>query len=108
MRRTTSRMTKTSFIFLVPLLAPWVSLCAIHQQPAKLPLQQRHYLLAKQLIEDNCVDCMGGTKAGMENGIQEMQAALATGFADDKAAYKLLADAYNAMTTYVRKRRKGT
>jgi hypothetical protein len=81
-------------------------LCALSQQQStpqqtrKLSVGERHYLNAKRLITNNCIDCMGSTKAGMEQGIQEMQAALDTGFTKKKAAYKLLADGYNAMITF--------
>jgi hypothetical protein len=70
------------------------------QQSPRVSIAERHYLTAKRLIRNNCIDCMGSTKHGMEQGIQEMEAALAAGFTDQKAAYKLLSDAYNAMTTF--------
>jgi hypothetical protein len=92
-------MKSNILISLIVLLAG-SQLSANPQQTRRISVAQSHYLRAKRLIENNCVDCMGGTKAGMENGIREIHAALAAGFADHKAAYKLLADAYNAMTTY--------
>jgi tetratricopeptide (TPR) repeat protein len=93
-------MKKNRFISLVVLVAG-LQLGAIpQQQTPKVSIGERHYLNAKRLIENNCIDCMGSTRAGMEQGIQEMQAALSSGFTNRKAAYKLLADGYNALTTF--------
>src|SRR5580765_3925110 len=97
--RTASRHEKNRFISLVVLVAG-LQLGAIPQQTPKVSIGERHYLNAKRLIENNCIDCMGSTRAGMEQGIQEMQAALSSGFTNRKAAYKLLADGYNALTTF--------
>jgi hypothetical protein len=60
----------------------------------------QHFQKGKQLIEDNCIDCMGGTQQGMEQGIKEMEAAINAGYRDKKAAYELLSDAYGDMSTY--------
>jgi hypothetical protein len=90
---------KDSLLSLI-VLAATLHLAAIMQKVSKISSGEEHYLRAKHLIENNCIDCMGSTRAGMEQGIQEVQAALAAGFADQKAAYKLLADAYNAMITF--------
>lgn len=62
-----------------------------------------HFHKGKQLIENNCIDCMGGTQAGMEQGIREIEAALEAGYGNRKAAYLLLEDAYAHMTTYTGK-----
>src|SRR6266851_2086169 len=61
---------------------------------------QAHFLKGKQLIEDNCIDCMRGTQAGMEQGIQEMNQAIEAGYPGKKAAYKFLLDAFKHMQTY--------
>ncbi len=66
-----------------------------HLSPA-----EQHYLRGKKLIESNCTDCNGGNAAGMEEGIHEVEAALTDGFTNQIAAYKLLSDAYNAMSAY--------
>ena len=87
--------------FLCPMiLLTGLTLRTFAQQAQTVSLGDKHYLNAKNLIENNCVDCMGSTKDGMERGITEMQQALAAGFTDRKAAYKLLADGYNAMITF--------
>ena len=64
---------------------------------------QKHFERGKKLIENNCIDCMGGTRAGLEGGIREIQAALQAGYGDRKTAYKLLSDAYAGMITYTEK-----
>lgn len=59
---------------------------------------------AKELIEiENCIDCEGGTQKGLEAGIAEMKQAIADGYPDKAAAYKLLDDAYSNMGTYTDK-----
>jgi len=62
-----------------------------------------HFASGKKLIDANCIDCMGGTQAGMEQGIGEVETALKEGYQDRKAAYELLADAYGEMVTYTGK-----
>jgi hypothetical protein len=64
---------------------------------------RKHFERGKKLIENNCIDCMGGEQAGLEGGIREIEAALQAGYRDQKAAYKLLSDAYAEMTTYTEK-----
>src|SRR5262244_2548035 len=87
--------------FLCPMIAlTGLTLCAFAQQAQTVSLGDKLYLNAKNLIANNCIDCMGGTKDGMQRGISEMQEALAAGLTDRKAAYKLLADGYNAMITF--------
>ncbi len=61
------------------------------------------FAAGKKLIEANCIDCMGGSQAGMEHGIGEVETALKEGYRDRKAAYELLADAYAEMVTYTGK-----
>src|ERR1700682_2292149 len=62
-----------------------------------------HFAEGKKLIEDNCVDCMGGTQKGEEEGIRELETALQEHYAKPVAAYNLLADAYANMSSYVQK-----
>jgi tetratricopeptide (TPR) repeat protein len=46
---------------------------------------------------------MGGTQKGEEEGIRELEAALQAHYEQPVAAYKMLADAYANMATYVQK-----
>jgi predicted O-linked N-acetylglucosamine transferase (SPINDLY family) len=62
-----------------------------------------HFLKGKQLVEENCIDCMGGTQQGEEQGIRELEAALQAHYESPIDAYKLLANAYANMSTYVGK-----
>ena len=62
-----------------------------------------HFAKGKKLIEDNCVDCMDGTQKGEEEGIRELETALQAHYAKPVDAYKLLADAYANMSSYVQK-----
>ena len=64
---------------------------------------KKHFERGKQLIENNCIDCMDGSQAGLEGGIGEIEAALHAGYDDRKTAYKLLSDAYAGMITYTEK-----
>jgi tetratricopeptide (TPR) repeat protein len=62
-----------------------------------------HFVRGKKLIEDNCIDCMGGTQKGEEEGIRELEAALEAHYEKPVDAYKMLAEAYANMSTYVGK-----
>jgi tetratricopeptide (TPR) repeat protein len=62
-----------------------------------------HFARGKKLMEDNCIDCMGGTQQGEEEGIQELELALQAQYEKPVEAYKALADAYANMATYVGK-----
>ena len=62
-----------------------------------------HFARGKKLVEDNCIDCMGGTQKGEEEGIRELEMALQADYDNPVAAYKLLADAYANMSTYAQK-----
>lgn len=62
-----------------------------------------HFARGKRLIEDNCIDCMGGTQQGEEDGIRELEMALQAHYEKPVDVYKLLADAYANMSTYVEK-----
>jgi hypothetical protein len=55
------------------------------------------------LIQSNCVDCMGGSRAGREEGVGEIEDALKAGYSNKRAAYKLLLDAYGELDTYTEK-----
>jgi tetratricopeptide (TPR) repeat protein len=83
------------FILLI-ILATRLTLAVVQDvEPAK------RFLKAKQLIEENCSDCMGATREGLEQGIGEVTKAIDQGYKDRVAAYKLLARAYNTLTIYV-------
>ncbi|HET9407883.1 MAG TPA: hypothetical protein VFO39_11650 [Candidatus Sulfotelmatobacter sp.] len=62
-----------------------------------------HFARGKQLIEANCIDCEGGTQQGEEEGIRELELVTQSNDSNTVAAYKLLAEAYANMTTYVDK-----
>jgi hypothetical protein len=64
---------------------------------------QKEFARGRHLIQSNCVDCMGGGRAGMEQGIQQIENALKAGYPDKKAAYKLLLNAYSNLATYTEK-----
>jgi hypothetical protein len=68
--------------------------------PAAAQSSAEHFAIGRELIENNCIDCQGGTQAGMEDGLREIEAALAQGLPDRIPALKLLADGYTAMITY--------
>lgn len=59
-----------------------------------------HFAEGKKLIEDNCVECMGSNRSGLEQGIAEMQKATDLGYQPAKDAYKLLANAYGNLRTF--------
>jgi len=60
---------------------------------------ERDELFAKgrALIDDNCGDCHGATRLGLQAGIEAVKQALELGLADEKAAYKALAEGYNTL-----------
>jgi hypothetical protein len=64
---------------------------------------QKEFARGRHLIQSNCVDCMGGGRAGMEEGIRHVEAALKAGYPDKKAAYRLLLNAYSNLGTYTEK-----
>ena len=51
----------------------------------------------RRLVEANCADCAGATRRGLEEGIAELERALAEGHADDIAAYRLIVAALNVL-----------
>jgi hypothetical protein len=64
---------------------------------------QRQFARGRYLIQSNCVDCMGGNRAGMEEGIREIEEALKAGYPNQKTAYRLLLNAYDDLATYTEK-----
>jgi hypothetical protein len=64
---------------------------------------QKQFVRGRRLIESNCVDCMGGGRAGLEQGIRLVEEALNAGYPNKKAAYKLLLNAYAELATYTEK-----
>jgi tetratricopeptide (TPR) repeat protein len=62
-----------------------------------------HFAKGKKFVEENCIDCMGGTQKGEEEGIRELETALQAHYEKPLDAYKLLADGYANMSTYVGK-----
>jgi hypothetical protein len=48
----------------------------------------------RRLVEDNCGDCMGGTRQGLEDGVAALRRAFDAGYSEPAAVYRLLADAY--------------
>jgi hypothetical protein len=64
---------------------------------------QKEFVRGRHLIQSNCVDCMGGGRPGLEEGIQLVESALKSGYPDKKAVYKLLLNAYSNLATYTEK-----
>jgi len=77
---------------LVPLVSRWQTSSAYH------------LARGKKLVADNCIDCMGGTQEGEEEAIRELELALQQHYAEPIEVYKLLAEAYANMSTYVQKK----
>jgi hypothetical protein len=80
-------------------------LCAagLAQETPKASPAQKHFALGRKLIQANCVDCMGGGRAGVEQGVSEIEEALKAGYPNKRAAYRLLLDAYLTLSTYTEK-----
>ena len=93
------KQSTVSMSWIFPLVATilMVSFLQAQDTPAD------HFAKGKKLIEDNCVDCMDGTQKGEEEGIRELETALQAHYAKPVDAYKLLADAYANMSSYVQK-----
>lgn len=49
----------------------------------------------QRLVEENCGDCMGATREGLELGIQKIEEAMKLGIVDLADAYRSLGEAYN-------------
>ena len=62
-----------------------------------------HFAKGKKLIEENCIDC-GGTRAGVEEGMSELQKAIDLKYEPAKDAFRLLADAYADLTTFTKEK----
>jgi hypothetical protein len=54
----------------------------------------------RELIQANCVDCMGGNRAGLEEGIKEIEQPIKAGSVQKKEGYQLLLDRYANLLTY--------
>lgn len=67
---------------------------------------QKQFVSGRQLVKSNCIDCTGGTRAGMEEGIRAVEEALQAGYPDQKAAYKLLLNAYDELAPTQRRIRQ--
>jgi hypothetical protein len=80
-----------------------VSVAAFSSAQAAAKLGQKQFARGRQLIQSNCVDCMGGGRAGMEEGVRAIEEALASGYPNIRAAYKLLLSAYADLATYTEK-----
>jgi hypothetical protein len=80
-----------------------VSLSGFAPGQAAVKPGQKQFARGRQLIQSNCVDCMGGGRAGLEQGIQQIEAALKAGYPNKRAAYKLLLSAYADLATYTEK-----
>lgn len=88
-----------SMSWISSLLAIMFVVCSLQAQDTPAD----HFARGKKLVENNCIDCMGGTQQGEEEGIRELEMALQAHYENPVAAYKLLADAYGYMSTYVQK-----
>jgi len=62
-----------------------------------------HFARGKGLVEANCIENMDATQQGEEEGIRELDLALEQHYEKPVDAYKLLAEAYGNMQTYVQK-----
>jgi len=80
-----------------------VSLAGFAPGQAAVKPGQKQFARGRQLIQANCVDCMGGGRAGMEEGVRQIEAALKAGYPNKRAAYKLLLSAYADLATYTEK-----
>ncbi len=80
-----------------------VSLAGFAPGQAAVKPGQKQFARGRQLIQANCVDCMGGSRAGMEEGVRQIEAALKAGYPNKRAAYKLLLSAYADLATYTEK-----
>jgi hypothetical protein len=80
-----------------------VSLAGFAPGQAAVKPGQKQFARGRQLIQANCVDCMGGNRAGMEEGVRQIEAALKAGYPNKRAAYKLLLSAYGDLATYTEK-----
>jgi hypothetical protein len=84
-------------------LSLMVSFAGFASGQAAVKPGQKQFVLGRKLIQSNCVDCMDGSRAGMEQGIRQVEEALKAGYTNKKAAYKLLLSAYSNLDTYTEK-----
>ncbi len=77
-----------------------VSLAGFAPGQAAVKPGQKQFARGRQLIQANCVDCMGGSRTGMEEGVRQIEAALKAGYPNKRAAYKLLISAYGDLANY--------
>jgi hypothetical protein len=84
-------------------LSLMVSFAGFASGQAAVKPGQKQFVLGRKLIQSNCVDCMDGSRAGMEQGIRQIEEALKAGYPNKKAAYKLLLSAYANLATYTEK-----
>jgi len=64
---------------------------------------QKEFVGGQISIQSNCVDCMDGSRARLEQGVRQIEEALKAGYPDKNAAYKLLLSAYANLATYTEK-----
>lgn len=63
--------------------------------PEDLPREaERHFARGGELLESNCAECYRATRQGLDEAIQELNAALTAGYRDPVEIYRRLADAY--------------
>jgi tetratricopeptide (TPR) repeat protein len=58
-------------------------------QPGRVEFER-----GRRLVEDNCADCVSGTRQALEDGVAALRRALDAGFPDPATVYRLLAEAY--------------
>jgi tetratricopeptide (TPR) repeat protein len=92
-------MRRQTTVSMLSLLLPGIILAVAALQAQDSPPD--HFARGKKLVEDNCVDCMGGSREGEEAGIKELDLALRA-HERPVEAYKLMAEAYANLTTYAR------
>jgi predicted Zn-dependent protease len=94
-------MSNHKAILLASLLASALAIPALSRGQASAA---DHFTRGKELVEENCIDCMGGTQEGEEEAIRELEMALQQHCEEPIEGYKLLAEAYANMSTYVQKK----
>jgi hypothetical protein len=80
-----------------------VSLTGFASGQAAVKPGQKQFVLGRKVIQSNCVDCMDGSQAELEEGVRQIEEALKAGYPNKKAAYKLLLNAYANLDTYTEK-----
>jgi hypothetical protein len=90
-------------VWSISVLSFVVSIAGFAVGQATVKPGQKSFARGRQLIQSNCVDCTGGSRAGMEEGIRAIEDALKVGYSNKRAAYKMLLDAYGELDTYTEK-----